>query len=522
MFLIPRELYLKVINSTNQIEDQGSEPLSLMSKKSNPLLYAHEPFKTQPPGYSANPYLSGEDNFSSTSTSTTTNTDVNMTSASSNNEWVPPTAGGNSNPRSDASNDDFFSGLDSPMDMSQERIEPTSSGWDRFKTFFNSAFQPTGPHHSKSPSMMSLSSSHSAPGSITSSNHKKSYKPSNDYPSVDQKYSKEKIERPAAQPHAKAKSTDGSDRGKKASKAKSTDGSDGGKKQKSSKAKSTDGKSDYPAFDKNFAKEDFNFKKPDPPPSKPKPNKTPSSKTSKSSKDEKKKKTRGARFTAPSQLTSDSSGSSTTSSMKRRYNLKQAQCSKLVNKIINTREDDYYTIMDASPTWSVKDLSEKFKSMRVLIHPDKCRHPDAVKASQKLFYAYSKLVEQRGEMTDRYFNEERERERERNSRFYQNFDYEKERQEYQNFTRPGGRFYQNFDYDSERQRQENFTRAKQAAEAKKREESMKRAQQQAPPKQRGPPTKTYSSSPLRPPPTGKRFNNSNYFYGSGIKSWLKL
>lgn len=478
MYLIPRELYLKVIKSTcNSDEDMGSSP----------GLFSSEALEKTPPGYppttpSINPSSTPSEDFYQTrstrfSESEQDRESIKTPSYNYYSGYTTPRSNLNEGESGQGEWQDpsFFSGYSSPKshpsyqqqepmeeeDQSETPPPPPQPGpsaafyefMDKLRKAFPSSQDRTLPEDnlpsaSSTPSRRSSSSSSSSSGK-----NRKRYEPPQNYPFFDQNFAREKVR------VTPPESTKGGEQG-------------------------VTPPPPYPEFDKAFSREEFVFKKPAPKAQKRSISSSNSSISTKKPKSDSQKnkseETRGARGGPPSPNTSTSSSSS-----KRRQSSRKEVVNNHISRIIAASDNDCYTIMDVRPGWDKKELDGQFKTLRKLIHPDKCKHPDATLAFQKLQNAYNECVKRQKETED--------------------------------------------ELREENQRQANFRKAKEKADQQKYKEYYNKQQQQfstqnKKPKYKGPPTTSYSS-PLRPPPSAAPFNRGSrggYFFGSGINTWLKL
>lgn len=224
----------------------------------------------------------------------------------------------------------------------------------------------------------------------------------------------------------------------------------------------------YPSFDKTYSKEEF--KRPNVPPPK-------KSRSVKSSSEKK------------SDLTNKS---------KRPQGL---QAVHNIHRILSSSE--VYSIMGLDSNCSNKELEQQFKRVSKLIHPDKCHHPRATEAFQKFFSAYNAITKSRIELEEKTAKARSEEilrrkkmEEETLRKKMEEEERQKTRDEFAYFRPPPPR---NSNPNPPPPSFGPSTRSR----------------------TRGPPTTSYSSSPLRPPPGASAFNNS-FFKQSGRGVWFSL
>lgn len=501
MYLIPRELYLKVLSSCKKVYDDDTSEQDFFTKKSPlPTPMGYKPFYSKP-FFPLNDYgdEGGEgDGFFLPDNNTEpfhgfTNEGGGGGEPSRMGESV---RGGddnnfNSSSKQGRKSDNASGNYFSPDEEMQEEKQEQASFFSppQQKSFFENlknAFYQYGEGRGAPPPSDESSSKIKSSSSSNKSQHFFSRQNfSNDnYPSFATDFAREKIDRPKA-PAEKKRDEKIEER----------------EKPQPESPTSKKGGGDYPSFDEKYAKEEVLFKKPLP-------------------REKSKKK-------SVSSMSVDSTPSSTKSSQKKlNKTQRQQQALMHIERIVSTPTSDIdcYIILDIQPGWTNKELSSAFKKISQLIHPDKCNDPRSTQAFQMLQNAVEKCKSNRDGLKEEllfrkfYQQQHQQQQQQRHQQQYEEYMREMQRQ-----NEESERERQKRNEEMERKRQQTAEENQRMENLKKRAREQQQKQQQQKTdnmkKRRGPPTTTYSSSPLRPPPGASAFNKQ---YGNGLKQWLKL
>lgn len=255
----------------------------------------------------------------------------------------------------------------------------------------------------------------------------------------------------------------------------------------------------YPSFNKNFAKDDF--KRPiTPPPFKP-PSIPKNSAGSNPIISPKKYPSHSKQFAKEEVIRPSKQKSSEATPVKSTKKRKPGglRGAHLIQRILTN--SDPYAILGIPLNSKLSDIEKQYRKISLSIHPDKSTHPNATEAFVKLRQAYESITLWQEELENNLARQRQE---------------EAERREWES---------------KQTERAEKERKKMDEMRKKKRDESFQNFRSNIPsfkpnlkpevkPK-KGPPTRTYPTSPLEPPPPSKFFQDK-YFFQTGRGTWFSL
>lgn len=343
MYLVPRDIYLRVLDNTNKDNLDPFFHSSSTVTTGKPFTAPIYPLPNNESGHHNNNIINNPTPPPSSTTTDSSPTPPpslpgsNSSSAPFHSPAAAPSQGGPSG----AASNDYFTDDSSVQNMdtsnlSRENLSKINSPQEDWSAYFGKVF--TGWRENNKKKSETSSKKSSTPPLPTSSIRR----PVSEYPAFEEKFAKQKIDKT---PSSSSKSS------KKSTESEKNLGARPKTSKKeahppSKKSSSNSSKTGYPSVPPEFARE--------------KVGNIPSSKKS-----------------------------SNNSSVKRKKASEQDEVNALINKILNSHSP--YDILGVESNWIERSLNSKLKKIRAQLHPDKCDHPYAKEAFQKASTAYNDL-----------------------------------------------------------------------------------------------------------------------------------